>query len=88
MYNTKMDNKLQQVDELFFKIIACKQEHQRDLKRMWHSCRDIITEISKEDVVCRRKGRDTVTKLELVAKLDEAIHTLEQYLVFATLLDG
>jgi hypothetical protein len=88
MYNTKMDDTIRRVDELYFKIIACNQDHQRDLKRMWRSCKDIITEISKEDVTCRRKGRDTVTKLELVTQLEQSINTLEQYLVFATLLNG
>jgi hypothetical protein len=83
-----MEDTIRRIDELFFKIITCKQEHQRDLKRLWHRCKDIITEISREDVICRRKGRDTVRKLELVAELDEAINTLEQYLVFATLLGG
>jgi hypothetical protein len=77
-----------QIDELYFKIIACKQEHQRDLKRMWARVKDIQTEISKEDVICRRKGKDTVRKTELLAQLDEAVITLEQYLVFATLLNG
>jgi hypothetical protein len=75
------------VNELFFKIIACKQEHQRDLKRMWRVCKDIVTEISKEDVTCRRLGKDTPKKLELIEKLNESVNTLEQYLVFATLLE-
>jgi hypothetical protein len=82
---SEMDNRIQ---ELYFKIIACKQEHQRDLKRMWHHCKAIQTEISKEDVICRRKGRDTVTKLELLKQLEEAVNNVEQYLVFATLLNG
>jgi len=83
-----MTDTIRRVDELFFKIIACKQEYQRDLKRMWRRCKDIITEISKEDVICRKKGRDTPRKLELVSELEESINILEQYLVFATLLDG
>ena len=76
------------LDELFFKIIACKQEHQRDLKRMWKNCQRIRDDISKEDVLCRRKGRDTVRMTELRQELDEAVSNLEQYLVFATLLNG
>lgn len=83
-----MDEMDYRIQELFFKIIACKQEHQRDLKRMWQHCKAIQTEISKEDVICRRKGRDTVTKIELVQKLDDAVNNLEQYLVFATLLNS
>jgi hypothetical protein len=75
------------VNELFFKIIACKQEHQRDLKRMWRGCKDLLTEISKEDVTCRRLGKDTPKKLELIEKLNESVNTLEQYLMFATLLE-
>ena len=76
------------IDELFFKIIACKQEHQRDLKRMWKNCQRIRDDISREDVVCRRKGKDTVLMVELKQELIEAVNNLEQYLVFATLLNG
>lgn len=75
------------VNELFFKIIACKPQHQRDLRRMWRVSKDIITEISKEDVQCRRLGKDTPKKLELQQKLEESVNTLEQYLMFATLLE-
>ena len=75
------------VNELFFKIIACKQQHQRDLKRMWRACKDLLTEISKEEVTCRRLGKDTPKKLELIEKLNESVNTLEQYLMFATLLE-
>ena len=78
----------QVITELYFKIIACKQEHQRDLKRMYTNCRRIQTEISKEDVTCRRFGKNTVKKQELTQELQEAVNTLEQYLVFATLLNG
>lgn len=74
------------VNELYFKVIACKPEHQRDLKRMWRVCKDIITEISREDVTCRRLGKDTPKKLELIQKLEESVNTLDQYLMFATLL--
>ena len=76
------------IDELFFKIIACKQEHQRDLKRMWKNCQRIRDDISREDVICRRKGKDTVRMTELRQELVEAVNNLEQYLVFATLLNG
>lgn len=78
----------QRTDQLFFKIIACKQEHQRDLKRMWHNCKRIEDDISREDVLCRRKGRDTAKMVELKQELEETVHNLEQYLVFATLLNS
>jgi len=78
----------QRIDELFFKIIACKQEHQRDLKRIWQNCKRTEDEISKEDVICRRKGRDTARMIELKQELEADVNLLEQYLVFATLLSG
>ena len=74
------------IDELFFKIVNCKQEHQRDLKRIWRNCRRLQTEISKEDVTCRRMGKDTPKMLDLKEELSVAVTNLEQYLVFATLL--
>jgi hypothetical protein len=74
------------INELYFKILALAPQTQRDLKRMWRVCKDLLTEISKEDVNCRRFGKDTPKKKELVQKLDDSVNTLEQYLVFASLL--
>jgi len=76
------------LDELFFRIITCKQEHQRDLKRMWHSCKDVITEISKEEVICRRLNKETPKAKELKTELVSRLDNLEQYLMFAMLLNG
>ena len=78
----------QVITALYFKIIACKQEHQRDLKRIYTNCRRIQTEISKEDVICRRFGKDSPKMLDLREELVQAVNNLEQYLVFATLLNG
>lgn len=74
------------INELYFKILALPPQVQRDLKRFWRVSKDLLNEISKEDVACRRLGKDTPKKQELVQKLDESVNTLEQYLMFASLI--
>jgi len=81
-----MDQK--HIDSLFFKIIDCKQEHQSDLRQMWHNCKHIQDEISREAVICRRLKKDTPKMLDLKQELENTVNNLEQYLVFATLLNG
>lgn len=76
------------MDELFFKLITVDPAHKRDLMRMWHHCKDIQTEISKEDVQCRRLSRETPKSKELKAELSSSLDNLEQYLMFAMLLKG
>jgi hypothetical protein len=76
------------IDELYFKIIGCKQAHQRDLKRMWKNCKRIQDEISKESVACRRSGKNTPKMQALLQELETSVDNLEQYLVFATLLNS
>ena len=75
------------IDELYFKIIGCKQAHHRDLKRMWKNCKRIQDEISKEGVACRRSGKNTPKMQGLLQELETSVDNLEQYLVFATLLN-
>lgn len=75
------------LDNYYFAIIRCKPEHRLDLKRMWATCMEIRNEMSKEDVNCRRKGKETAKMTELTAKLAESLNTLEQYLMWAKLLE-
>ena len=75
------------LDKLFFDIIDCTPEQRLDLKRMWKHCQEIWGEVSKEDVECRRLGKNTVKKQELIASLEESLNTLEQYITWAKLLN-
>lgn len=75
-----------QLDKHYISISRCPPEHRLDLKRMWGTCMEIRNEISKEDVICRRKGKDTAKMTELVAKLAECLDNLEKYLMWAKLL--
>lgn len=74
------------LDQLYFDIIITPAEQRLDLKRMWRTCMDIRDEISKEDVNCRRLGKDSLKKQELMLKLEDSFNTLEQYLTWAKLL--
>lgn len=59
----------------------------KDLLRLARSCENIINDISRERVNCRRLRRETNRLSELYTHLCEANTTLDQYITFATLLD-
>jgi hypothetical protein len=78
----------QRLDDTFFQILRLPLDADkvRDLKRVWKNCSEIYQEMSRESINCRRTGRDTPRMQDLKARLSDGIDTLEQYLVFATLL--
>ena len=55
---------------------------------MYQNCKNIFTEMSKEDVECRRLKKTTVKYRELEQKLNESIQEFEQWITFATLIYG
>jgi hypothetical protein len=59
-----------------------------DLFKMYQNCKNIFTEMSKEDVECRRLKKTTVKYRELEQKLNESIQEFEQWITFATLIYG
>ncbi len=73
-------------DAAFRKITALPSQYKTDLMRLDTNAYDIRTEISKELIACRRKGRPSLKYNELVNKLAEVIDLMEQYLTFASLL--
>jgi hypothetical protein len=48
----------------------------------------MVNELSKEEVNCRRSGRQTQRHKELVTKINEEIANYERMITFATLLAG
>jgi len=58
----------------------------KDLLRLARSCENVINDISREQVNCRRANRDSVRLQELYQQLCENLTTLEQYLLMAHLL--
>jgi DNA-dependent RNA polymerase auxiliary subunit epsilon len=48
----------------------------------------MITELSIEEVECRRKQKQTKKHLEMITKINEEITNYEQMITFGTLLNG
>lgn len=63
-------------------------ELSKDLLKLARSCENYITEISKEQVNCRRLRHTTVKMQELADRLTECVNNLEQYILFAYLVKG
>lgn len=57
-----------------------------DLFKMYHNCKDIYTEMSRESVECRRLKRNTLRYTELEQKFNESITEFEQWITYAALL--
>lgn len=48
----------------------------------------MVAELSKEEVNCRRHGRQTQRHREILAKINKEIASYEQMLTFGVLLNG
>ena len=48
----------------------------------------MVSELSKEEITCRRQGKQTRQHKELVDKINEEIANYERMLTFAVLLAG
>ena len=48
----------------------------------------MVTELSKEEINCRRQGKQTRQHKELLAEINEEIANFERYLTFGVLLSG
>jgi len=56
------------------------------LHKFYKTCREIYTEMDKEMVLCRRRGKLTQKYTELEDQFSEAINTFEQWTVMAALM--
>ena len=48
----------------------------------------MVTELSKEEITCRRMGRQTSNHKQMVDKINEEIANYERMITFAVLLAG
>jgi hypothetical protein len=48
----------------------------------------MVKELGKEEITCRRHGRQTRQHKELLDKINQEIANFEMYLTFGTLLSG
>lgn len=79
---------LKRIETLHTNICYTKNGKLRlDLKRMYTNCTNLLTELSKEAVECRRKGKITPKYSDLLEQLELVVTNLEKYMVFAGLMD-
>lgn len=71
---------------LWYKILDVSPAKRADLTKIHRKCESIWTEMDKEFINCRRASKLSPKYQELEQDLQESLNTLEQYLVFATLL--
>ena len=57
-----------------------------DLLTMFEAAREIASDLSKELVECRRRGKLSSRSETLITKLDESLANIEKMLTYATLL--
>lgn len=93
MYNNKMSQKAELLDDLYTRAQTLRTQIRgfhltsfwRDLRRLESNILDIATEISKEEVNCRRLNKETAHLLTLIDRFEESIVNCEQYLTVALL---
>lgn len=76
-----------QLDTLWTQILGIHPANRRDLTRMWRNSDEVWIEMDKELINCRRLKHLTIKYQELSSKLEELLNSLEQYVVFAKLLN-
>ena len=82
-----MDSILDRLNCLETQIAAVKNKvAYRDLRAMLKPIDRTITEMSKEDVECRRMKKTTTRYRELETQANELLSNLEQMVTFAALI--
>ena len=71
------------------KIILIKSYHAgKDLLKFARSCDNIDSDLSKERVNCRRIKHQTIKYGELLKQYEQSITVLEEYVIYAMLIDN
>lgn len=87
LYNASMDEILDRINTVEKQIAAVKNKQAYiDLRQMLRPIDRTVTEMSKEDVICRQLKRTTLKYKELEARANELLSNLEQMVTFAALL--
>ena len=83
-----MDRLSEQIDALASKSRRLKNPTLcRDMLHLCDNAHQILVELSRELVECRRKNKLTPHSEDLLNKLDEQIKTAEKMLTYAQLMD-
>ena len=63
-------------------------KHRYDMRKIVENFQVIITELSIEEIECRRKQKQTKRHKELITKINKEIEKYKQMINFGTLLNG
>ncbi len=63
-------------------------QHRHDMKKIVENFEVMITELSIEEIECRRKQKQTKRHKEMITKINKEIEKYEQMITFGTLLNG
>ena len=81
-----MGDYFERIDKLVDRSKALSNAVARsDMLTMCNASYDIATELSRELVECRRRGRLSAHSETLINRLDESINNVEKMLTYATL---
>lgn len=83
-----IDEILERVSEVERKVSRVKSKiAYRDLTQMIQNVDRQVTELSKEDVLCRQTKRITIRYKEIDKNIDEMLSTIEKMVTFAHLIN-
>ena len=81
-----MGDYFERIDKLVSRSKALSNAEARaDMLTMCNAAYDIATELSRELVECRRRGKLNAHSQTLMTRLDESIDNVEKMLTYATL---
>ena len=84
-----IDEILERVSEVERKVSKVKSKiAYRDLSQMIQSVDRQVTELSKEDVLCRQSKRITIRYREIDKNIDEMLKNIEKLVTFAHLMNA
>ena len=78
----------QEVRTSLIKLAEATGIHQNQMKKIVGNFDSMVTELSIEEIECRRKQKQTKRHQELITKINEEITNYEQMITFGTLLNG
>lgn len=83
------DSLTAQIYDLRWKIAynVHTDSHRIELQKLLRTATNIVADISREDIICRRHGRDTQRAVTLKQQFADQIEIIEQQLVMAMLLN-
>lgn len=89
-----MENKIQtsldwaEVQQRIEAPIRSMKQYSHEMWNISHNIGLMVKDVSKEEINCRRQGKQTRLHKELVDKVNEEIANYERMMTFAVLLAG